>query len=427
VRPEDIYYPLNSSRAEFRLIQLDATSKEDHIRCHLQVFSLAAPAADPPKWQALSYEWGKDPAQDDIEVDGRTFPVRPNLYRFLQQMAREKHASWMYIDAVCINQTDIAEREQQVALMHDIYRRAEEVILWIHDPDLKAEQYRRTFDRLENLRQELPMYHTHLRAADRMLEKQDKSARFSAQLPRTPLRWLEDRRAASRREDEKTRGELQTARDQIKNGMTHIESQLSRLDLARSLIDGAITNHSGGGARPMFRSDYNRKVAQCMGELERGRSAAEIKSELIPDRSWNVLSYFTYGAPYWSRLWIVQEVLLARRLTIRLGPERVDPVDLYTDLQTAYPFLAKLDSYCGDLGTVFDTAHVVSAPPSPPHFIFTLSFQGENEPKLRTEAFQMRLTPREIVDGYSIARQHHRCPSMRKCPGPLTPQPTDGQ
>jgi hypothetical protein len=303
-------------------------------------------------------------------------------------MAREKHADWMYIDAICINQTDIAEREQQVALMHDIYRRAEEVILWIYNPDLMAERYQRTFDDLERLRRQLPMYRTNLRAADRMLEKHDKSARFSVQLPHTPFRWLEDRRAASRREDEKEREEIQTARDLIKNGMTNIEPHLSRYDLARSLVDGAIAKHSGGRAGPMFRSDYNRKVAQCVGELERGRSAAEIKSELIPDRSWNVLSYFTYRASYWSRLWIVQEVLLARRLTIRLGPERVDPVDLYTNLQTALPFLAQLDSYCGDLETVFDIAHVVSPPPSPLYSLFVLIFQvGKTTPNQEQELF----------------------------------------
>jgi hypothetical protein len=36
----------------------------------------------------------------------------------------------MWVDAICINQGDISERNQQVAIMHEIYRSASQVLVW---------------------------------------------------------------------------------------------------------------------------------------------------------------------------------------------------------------------------------------------------------------------------------------------------------
>lgn len=41
----------------------------------------------------------------------------------------------LWIDAICINQSDIKEREEQVARMAHIYKRARRVVVWLGDTD----------------------------------------------------------------------------------------------------------------------------------------------------------------------------------------------------------------------------------------------------------------------------------------------------
>ncbi|RYP13688.1 hypothetical protein DL765_006770 [Monosporascus sp. GIB2] len=90
---------------------------------------------------ALSYVWG-DPAQTEtILVDGHKFEATKNLVEALRHIAvvepRSKHALW--IDAICINQHDIPERNSQVALMGFIYSNAERVLCWLGPGDAASE------------------------------------------------------------------------------------------------------------------------------------------------------------------------------------------------------------------------------------------------------------------------------------------------
>jgi hypothetical protein len=41
----------------------------------------------------------------------------------------------MWTDAICIDQTSVVDKNQQVPLMGDIYRKAHEVVIWLGDID----------------------------------------------------------------------------------------------------------------------------------------------------------------------------------------------------------------------------------------------------------------------------------------------------
>jgi hypothetical protein len=88
---------------------------------------------DSVHWNALSYQWGQDEATIPITVDRQSFLVRPNLYAFLKRMAEDEDENTrpIFIDAVCINQSDFDERSTLVLLMGEIYKRAVKVIVWI--------------------------------------------------------------------------------------------------------------------------------------------------------------------------------------------------------------------------------------------------------------------------------------------------------
>jgi hypothetical protein len=85
-----------------------------------------------PKFKALSYMWGTETPHRTILVNGKSLSVRPNLFEILQRLrrsSREPILNW--IDAICVDQENIIERNQQVRLMSTIYSRAELVIAWL--------------------------------------------------------------------------------------------------------------------------------------------------------------------------------------------------------------------------------------------------------------------------------------------------------
>jgi hypothetical protein len=97
------------------------------IQGDLQHFSLN----NVPKYRALSYTWGKADAIHSITIDDQDFMVRPNLLDFLQLYASRHPQEWIWIDQICIAQDDVDEKNTQVPLMSQIYRKAQEVIIWL--------------------------------------------------------------------------------------------------------------------------------------------------------------------------------------------------------------------------------------------------------------------------------------------------------
>ncbi|OAL05129.1 hypothetical protein IQ06DRAFT_242916, partial [Phaeosphaeriaceae sp. SRC1lsM3a] len=83
------------------------------------------------QYQAVSYTWGDPPADHVIELNGTSFSVLRNLWAFLHQARANRVTGYLWIDAICIDQTTIAERNHQVGMMGDIYYSASNVIVWL--------------------------------------------------------------------------------------------------------------------------------------------------------------------------------------------------------------------------------------------------------------------------------------------------------
>ena len=78
------------------------------------------------KYDALSYVWGDDKKMHTINVNGRSFQVRENLMFYLRRVCRNPLLLW--IDALCLNQDDKAEKSQQILRMREIYENAGSVL-----------------------------------------------------------------------------------------------------------------------------------------------------------------------------------------------------------------------------------------------------------------------------------------------------------
>lgn len=63
-----------------------------------------------------------------------------------------------WIDAICINQRDRAERSQQVGMMRDIYSRAQSTVIWLGDAYQSAEDVDLAFGLMRDIRQQVQPY-----------------------------------------------------------------------------------------------------------------------------------------------------------------------------------------------------------------------------------------------------------------------------
>lgn len=125
---------------EIRLVRLRhdySPESIDIIGCETRIYPSHACA----QYKAISYHWGYPLFWREITVDDKTTLVAYNLYRFLQHAKSrpQQFSSWLWIDALSINQMDNEERRHQVAVMAQIFGNAEQVVAWLGPPDLGSD------------------------------------------------------------------------------------------------------------------------------------------------------------------------------------------------------------------------------------------------------------------------------------------------
>ncbi|KAF2489606.1 hypothetical protein BU16DRAFT_424386, partial [Lophium mytilinum] len=81
-------------------------------------------------YEALSYVWGPPSSIYHIHLNEQSVPITKNLHDVLHRL-RSADPRVLWIDQLCINQTDISERSSQVQLMGTIYTHASRVIMWL--------------------------------------------------------------------------------------------------------------------------------------------------------------------------------------------------------------------------------------------------------------------------------------------------------
>jgi hypothetical protein len=81
---------------------------------------------------ALSYVWGSYAVQrHTIMCDNVSFEVTSNCYSALWHLRQNHGSIRIWLDAICINQEDEAEKSQQIPLMGDIYSKATTTYIWL--------------------------------------------------------------------------------------------------------------------------------------------------------------------------------------------------------------------------------------------------------------------------------------------------------
>lgn len=80
-------------------------------------------------YEALSYTWGSQDTPESVTVDDKVFAITSNLHSALVRLRNHTFDRVIWVDAICINQRDDAEKQIQIPHMANIYRKASRVIV----------------------------------------------------------------------------------------------------------------------------------------------------------------------------------------------------------------------------------------------------------------------------------------------------------
>ncbi|KAI1034355.1 hypothetical protein LB504_004540 [Fusarium proliferatum] len=92
-----------------------------------------------PKFTALSYVWGHD-SSHKIACNGGDINITQSCYEALASLRESCRPLRIWVDAICINQEDNSEKEQQIVLMGSIYTLAETVYVWLGVGNTETDQ-----------------------------------------------------------------------------------------------------------------------------------------------------------------------------------------------------------------------------------------------------------------------------------------------
>lgn len=158
-----LHRPLSSDRST-RILRLSPGVFADRI--HGELFEIQIPAAsDAPsngsslaidsfEYEAISYTWGSPKHMKTIHLNGRPVEIRENLFNCLRRVRYQDTMRDIWVDALCISQTDLQEKSAQVAMIGDIFKQATLVIAWVGE---HADESELIFDpsRWDSIRQKL--------------------------------------------------------------------------------------------------------------------------------------------------------------------------------------------------------------------------------------------------------------------------------
>lgn len=269
------------------------------------------------RYSALSYVWGDQSNPHKIYLNNKEFYIGHNLYLALRQHSKSMRSSTieverhndrpltnpqedsvltesrlLWIDAMCINQSDIAEREAQVKLMARIYRQADHVHANLgyegdgNDDGIKLVHLLRTIMAAGS--------------ACKRLDPQPNDAMGALAENAVP----QSNTPATSHADEQPSGSRKGSKV-----VARIRKTWKSMVSKRERISGPVPA----------------TAATSTPSLQAYGAPPE------DDEIWDWAVRF-YGSPYFRRLWIIQEFALAKKITLWFGNFGLEPLMVITCL-----------------------------------------------------------------------------------------------
>ncbi|RSM01299.1 hypothetical protein CDV31_011429 [Fusarium ambrosium] len=118
---------LDLSNVDIGLLRLLPGKPDDEIVCDVRT----VPLKSDPTYETLSYVWGDQSNTRQITCDGSPRIITESLYLALSRLRLRDRPRTVWIDQLCIDQTNDVEKSLQVSVMRDIYRKASRGLIWL--------------------------------------------------------------------------------------------------------------------------------------------------------------------------------------------------------------------------------------------------------------------------------------------------------
>lgn len=83
---------------------------------------------------AVSYTWGREEKSEHLNCQGALISITPTVDGMLRRFRRPYKTQRLWIDAICLNQSDHGEKSSQIPQMRNIYQSAKKVFVWLREP-----------------------------------------------------------------------------------------------------------------------------------------------------------------------------------------------------------------------------------------------------------------------------------------------------
>lgn len=113
------YEQLDRQRKQIRLLTLQPGSGNAILSCTLATAFLDTPAS--PHYETISYVCGDQTIKATINLHGSQVNVPATAEAALRRLRRTDRPRVLWIDAICIDQENKAERGHQVGIMYEVY------------------------------------------------------------------------------------------------------------------------------------------------------------------------------------------------------------------------------------------------------------------------------------------------------------------
>lgn len=131
-RSQPYQYTRLQSELQFRYLVLQPGTRGDTLECSLVESSLHDTTST---YEAISYVWGSSVRDREILCDGKALNITTNLFEVLQTFRLPDKPRSLWADSICINQNDVIERAEQVAIMGKIFSTADQVLVHVGRDD----------------------------------------------------------------------------------------------------------------------------------------------------------------------------------------------------------------------------------------------------------------------------------------------------
>ncbi|KAL1649111.1 hypothetical protein SLS58_001683 [Diplodia intermedia] len=119
---------------EIRLLVLHPGAFNDDICISLCTYDLEGSGTKEP-YEAVSYVWGSTEFTKPIQSNGHELLVTASVETLLRQLRFLDVPRRLWIDGICVNQLDLAERSSQVLMMKTIFSAPSRVLIWVGEED----------------------------------------------------------------------------------------------------------------------------------------------------------------------------------------------------------------------------------------------------------------------------------------------------